>query len=63
MVKDESHEELCRDNVINIQRKSALRKQNKGEKQSGSLHSYFLSFKLLWKKKGVLSVIGIFLKT
>ena len=35
---------------------SALRKQNKGKNQSGSLRSYFLSFKLSWKKKGVLSV-------
>ena len=63
MVKEENHEELCGDNVINIQRESALRKQNKGEKQSGSLCSYFLSFKLLCKKKGVLSVIDTFLKT
>ena len=63
MVKEENHKELCGDNVINIQRESTLRKQNKGEKQSGSLRSYFLSFKLLCKKKGVLSVIDTFLKT
>ena len=49
-MEDKSHKELRRDNVINIQRISVLRKQNK--KQSESLTNHFLG--ILWKKKGVL---------
>ena len=54
-MEDKSHKELCRDNVINIQRISVLRKQN--QKLSESLTNYF--FGISWRKKGVLSIIDI----
>ena len=49
---------LCQDNIINIQCISALRNQNKVKKESDSFPNYFLW--ILWKKKGVLSIISTF---
>lgn len=58
-MEDKSQIELSQDYVITIQHISTFRKQNnKGEKESESLPNYFLG--IIWKKQGVLSVIGRF---
>ena len=58
-MEDEIHEELCQDNLINIQNISKSRKRNKkGEKQSESFPNYFLRY--IMAKEGVLSITGTF---